>query len=459
MEQTRVVTAVTSVAAGSLLFGRYLLEEQLGFGGSAEVWRARDETSGRPVAVKLLHRHLLPEPKARQRFAQEARAASALAHPGIVPVVDVVLRDDAAAIVFEFVEGETLAARIATAGRLEEREAAMIAADVAEALAHAHERGVVHRDVKPGNIMLPVTGGARLVDFGIARSLEQAQAGLTLTGSVVGTLRYMAPEQLAGGRVDSRVDVFALGAVLYEMLAARPSFPADTPLVLAEQQQTGPRVVPGVSTGLLAITLAALQPDPATRVATAAELGRLLHAWLSHVPLPASIMALVAVPQGGPVDANTATVVMPAAAAAPGSLGSGSPSRVRILPPVRPTPSRTRHGPIAAVATALLALLLIAAAALPGLSGPGAGGGTDETTAPNAVSAPTPRPTPRPTVGATVRPTVRPAAQPPREDDKQDQEDKDDGGDDGGDDSGKGGGKGGGNGGKGSGGKGKGNDD
>jgi len=185
--------------ASDLVMGRYRLVEPLGTGGSAEVWRGVDERLGRTVAVKLLHHHLLPDEAARARFKREAEAAAALSHPGIVAVFDAQALPAGAAIIFELVDGKPLSDRLAREGALPVPEAARIGAEVAEALHHAHERGVVHRDVKPGNILLDTEGRARLVDFGIARLLEAGSAHLTTAGMITGTLRYLAPEQLAGG--------------------------------------------------------------------------------------------------------------------------------------------------------------------------------------------------------------------------------------------------------------------
>ncbi|MBA3778325.1 MAG: serine/threonine protein kinase, partial [Chloroflexi bacterium] len=222
----------TGAAEPRRILDRYRLEERLGVGGTAEVWRAEDELLGRMVAVKLLHTHLLPDASSRARVEAEARSAAALTHPGIVGVYDIAMSDDEAAIVLEYVAGEPLNDLLARQGRLAERVAAAIGRQVAEALEHAHERGIVHRDVKPANILVSPDGRARLVDFGIARTLEENAERLTLTGAVVGTLRYMAPEQLDGEPADRQTDVFGLGATLYEMLAGRPPFEASGVAVL-----------------------------------------------------------------------------------------------------------------------------------------------------------------------------------------------------------------------------------
>ncbi|MGZ6260908.1 MAG: serine/threonine-protein kinase, partial [Candidatus Limnocylindrales bacterium] len=216
------VPAASGLApSGRLVAQRYRLAQRLAAGASATVWLARDERLGRPVAVKVLHTHLLPDAISRERFMAEARAAAVLSHPGIVSVHDVVSDGELPAIVLEYVAGSSLAARLARRGRLAPREAARIAAEVAEALDYAHRHGIVHRDVKPGNILVDGDGRALLVDFGIARSLQDA-ARDTSSGVVVGTLRYMAPEQLQDGPTTPAGDIYALGVVLYEMLVGHP---------------------------------------------------------------------------------------------------------------------------------------------------------------------------------------------------------------------------------------------
>ena len=209
-----------------LVLDRYRLVERVAVGGSAEVWRAHDEQLDRAVAVKRLHPHLLPDAVSRQRLAAEARAAAGLSHPAIVGIYDIDTTGDWPALVMELVDGESLAARLAREGPLPEREAAAIVTDIADGLYHAHKRGIVHRDVKPGNVLLDREGRARLADFGIARSLAESAERLTQTGSVMGTLRYMAPEQLTGGEIGQRTDLYGLGAVMHEAHTGEPPFPA-----------------------------------------------------------------------------------------------------------------------------------------------------------------------------------------------------------------------------------------
>jgi eukaryotic-like serine/threonine-protein kinase len=262
----------------TLIHGRYLLQERIARGGSADVWRARDEELHRPVAVKLLHPHLVPDETARRRLAAEGRLAASLTHPGIVQVYAVLPDGEAPALVMELIDGESLDVRLARDGAVAPRVAASIGADVAEALAEAHRQGIIHRDVKPSNILIDPEGRAHLGDFGIAHSLAPDIERLTLMGTVVGTLAYIAPEQLAGGEVGPRTDLYGLGAVLFEMLTGHPPFDATSQLVLAEAQAAGPPAIPGVDPALAEITRACLAIAPADRPPDASQVAAILRA-------------------------------------------------------------------------------------------------------------------------------------------------------------------------------------
>ena len=272
------------------VLGRYRLEERLAAGGTAEVWRAQDTELDRVVAVKLPHPHLVPDATSRARLEAEVRAVAALSHPGIVKVLDV-RTGPRPAIVLEFVEGETLAARIERNGPMAPREAARVGAEIAEALYHAHTRGVVHRDVKPANILLNGGDRARLVDFGIARLLGEARGRMTQAGMVVGTLRYMAPEQLRGDEVGPRTDLYGLGAVLCEILTGRPPYPAATPVALLDAQASGPPAMPGVDPALRAVATSCLRADPSDRPLHAGAVADALRAWMTGDAEPALAMA------------------------------------------------------------------------------------------------------------------------------------------------------------------------
>lgn len=266
------------------IHGRYLLEERIARGGSAEVWRARDEELDRPVAVKLLHPHLVPDERARQRIAAEGRLVASLTHPAIVKMYDVLPDGETPALIMELIEGESLNLRLARDGALPPRVAAGIGAEVGEALAEAHRHGIVHRDVKPSNILLDTDGNAHLADFGIAHSLEPDAERLTQTGMVVGTPAYIAPEQLAGTEVGPRTDIFGLGAVLFEMLTGRPPFAAMAPLPLAQAHAAGPPAMPGIDPALADITRACLANEPAQRPPDAGFVAATLRAFATMNP-------------------------------------------------------------------------------------------------------------------------------------------------------------------------------
>jgi eukaryotic-like serine/threonine-protein kinase len=251
-----------------LLADRYELAETLGAGGMAHVVAAHDRLLERRVAVKLIRDELLGDEPSRQRLLREARAAAALHHPNTVAVFDVG-SDEQPFIVMELIEGESLADRLAREGRLEVRDAVAVATAVLDGLAAAHDRGLVHRDVKPSNILLPVAGGVKLADFGIAKAVSGV-TDLTATGSVLGTPRYLAPEQAAGQGATPASDLYALGAVLYECLAGRAPFEADSPLAvaLAHQQQPVPPLAdaaPEVPSALAAAVERALAKRPEDR--------------------------------------------------------------------------------------------------------------------------------------------------------------------------------------------------
>ncbi len=216
--------------------GRFALERELGRGGMGIVVLARDLSLDRPVAIKLLPESLARQPHLRERFLREARTAAGLSHPNVVPIHAVEAHGDVVFFVMGFVDGETLARRVARGGPLPAAEATRVLRDVAWALAYAHGRGVIHRDVKPDNILLDRGSGRALVtDFGIAR-VEDAPSSLTLDGHVMGTAQFMSPEQAAGEALDGRSDLYALGAVGFVALTGRPPFEARTVAALLAMQ-------------------------------------------------------------------------------------------------------------------------------------------------------------------------------------------------------------------------------
>ncbi len=265
---------------------RYELTGELGTGGMATVHRARDRKLGRDVAVKVMHREIGAQAGGRERFMHEAKAAASFNHPGAVAVYDTGTADGVPYIVMELVEGTTLADALDERGALTPAEAVAIASQLLSALAAAHRRGLVHRDVKPANVLLP--GGVvpsapdaepsvKLADFGIAKGVEQAQAGLTGTGQVLGTPKYISPEQVAGQPATPRSDVYSTGVVLYEMLAGAPPFAEGGSLAVALAHRDDPvprldRRVRGLSPGLVAVVNRALEKDPKRRFADGAEM-------------------------------------------------------------------------------------------------------------------------------------------------------------------------------------------
>jgi len=236
--------------------GRYELGKVVGSGGMALVYRARDRKHGRPVAVKLLADNLSADPELRQRFRREAELAERLSHPNVVAVLDAGEADGRAYIVLEYVDGPNLAEELRRAGRLEPERVAELGAQAAAALAHAHEQGLVHRDVKPQNLLLAADGTLKVSDFGIARMVDGTQ--LTQTGTVLGTAAYLAPEQAAGEETTGATDVYALGMVLFELLTGEQWTSQELP-------PPPGFLAPDVPAELDSLVLACLREDPRDR--------------------------------------------------------------------------------------------------------------------------------------------------------------------------------------------------
>src|SRR5918996_1429201 len=310
---------------GRLISGRYRLIGPLGEGGMATIWRALDEQLDREVAVKILRPQFSSDPGFSARFKQEARAAGGLSHPNIVGVYDYGTdgADGEPYIVMELVHGSDLAAILHERGALSVTDSVRIAIGVADALEVAHRRGIVHRDVKPGNIMITDGGDVKVTDFGIARAVSEAS--MTVTGTTLGSVHYFSPEQARGDEVTGASDVYSLGIVLFEMLTGRRPFSGDSAAAVALKRlnEDAPRpsdLGPRIPAGLEAILMRALAREPASRFPDAGAFAEALRAWRR---------APDATP-AGPVAAAGGTVPRPAAAATP---PAGEPT-VYVPPPV-----------------------------------------------------------------------------------------------------------------------------
>jgi uncharacterized membrane protein YgcG len=355
---------------GRVLGGRYRLRRLLAVGGMGAVWAAEDAVLGREVAVKVLGEALAADRRAALRLRREARAAGRLTHPGIARVLD--LGEDAGRpyLVMELLHGESLAARLARAGPLAPAEAVRVVAAAADALEVAHRAGIVHRDVKPGNVFVTGGGDVKLLDFGIASAANEA----ALTGGdLLGTAAYLAPERALGHDATPAADVYALGVLLYELLAGRPPFAGDTGTALvmahvhARPASLG-AVAPHVPPALAAVCERALAKDPAARPPSAVILAALLRATVAAgpgagrpalpveptpAPVPAAALAATAPVRRQPAAVGAPTPVHPQAAAVGAPTTHGAAGRVR-----------RRRGARMAAAALLLAALLAAVPSL-----------------------------------------------------------------------------------------------
>ena len=400
-------------ASAPRIGGRYRLGDAIGRGGMSTVYRAHDEQLDRPVALKRLRPELDEEHRFATRFAGEARRAAAISHPNFVALYDVG-DDEAPYIVMELVEGGDLAALLRRGGRLEPERAARLAADAAEGLQAAHEAGVIHRDVKPGNILLGPDGRGMVTDFGIARATGEDT--MTRTGAVLGSVDYFSPEQTRGERAGPRSDIYALGVVLYELLTGVRPFGGDTPYARAVDRLNRPppdprHVEPDVPDELAEIAMRAMAVDPEDRYETPAAMRAALQAWMDR-PAP-------------PVTA----AVAPATRSEPGPFRSDPAPVIS----ARAGERRRRGGArVWALGALLLALLVGGYVGGRLLAGDevgevvpevivGSPGGfaienptaTPEPTAEPSDAAPTPRVTPAPSVAAPApQPTPAPTAPP-----------------------------------------------
>ena len=327
----------------TVLFGRYRLIERAGAGGSAQVWRALDTKTGDEVAVKRLHPIVFADDAGRARLTREFEALRALDEPHVVRVRDLEISDDDAALVLDYVPGQSLADRLSAGPPFEPPEAIAVATDIAAALSAAHAAGIVHRDVTPANILLDPSDGARLTDFGIALGGDGAVA-VTATGELMGTLRYLAPEQLRGEPATPATDIHSLAAVTYEMLAGRPPYEASSPVALAEAQAVGAEPLVSLGAALDNAVRRALSPDPNDRPADAAAFAAALEAAMAN-------------------EQTDVIVGLPVAA-----VGAESTAEAIDERPVEARPASPRRRSLAAPVAAVLALVfagLVLAALVP----------------------------------------------------------------------------------------------
>ena len=281
------------VEPGDMIAGRFRLDELIGRGGMATVFRAWDTLLGRPVAVKLLRPEITADPDLELRFRREAHAAAVLHHPNVVGYLGAGTEGDTPYLVMELVDGDDLATMIRREAPLPWEVAARIARDVANGLAIAHARAIVHRDVKPGNILIDTDGRARITDFGVARIAAEAEA--TIPGTTLGSVHYFSPEQAQGLATTPASDVYSLGLVAFEMLTATRPFAGDTPAAVALARVGAPApspraVTPTVPADIDAVVVRALDPDPAARFPEAGRFADALDRCLT-TPAPVDSMS------------------------------------------------------------------------------------------------------------------------------------------------------------------------
>src|SRR6266498_2379097 len=385
-----------------ILAGRYEVGRLLGAGGMAEVYEGHDRLLARRMAIKILLSQYAHDPAFLERFRREAQSAASLPHPNIVSVFDTGSDGDTWFIVMELVAGNTLRDLIHLHGPVHPARAAEICSEVAGALAVAHARGIVHRDVKPGNVMLTTEGKVKVMDFGIARAT--AVPSITQTSAVVGTAQYIAPEQAQGLEVDGRTDVYALGCCLYEMVTGQVPFSGPTPVAIAyrhvREEPTPPRALnPDVPPPLERVCLKAMAKRPEDRYQTAAEMQRDLERVRVGEPVTVA----------GPLPSQQTTQAIGAAGygeAATSLLGAGGTvAGTRAARYAEGVPEQ-RRGSLGWVLAAILALVVVGLAAFFITRAV-----TSPSTSPSTtVTTPTTPPTSAPT---TTEPPTTPTTRPP----------------------------------------------
>ncbi|MET8152850.1 serine/threonine-protein kinase [Actinoplanes sp. NPDC049668] len=330
------------ISPGVTLGGRYRLDERIAGGGMGDVWRGTDEVLGRTVAVKILLPALLDEPGFAERFRGEARTMATINHPGVVDVYDYGSDQQLAFLVMEYVEGDALSRTLSRVGRLTPARTMALVAQAADALQAAHANGIVHRDVKPGNLLVRPNGTLVLTDFGIARSALVGQ--LTVAGSVLGTASYISPEQASGAVATAASDVYALGVVAYQCLSGHRPFDGSTPIEIAMKHvRDTPRPLPAdIPPAVRAIVDRALAKDPGARWPTASAMAAVARQAASSLTTQINQQAVNGSGHGHPQPAGPA--MNRPHSGAPASGPPGHPVSGQARPPYPPIPRPVSGG-------------------------------------------------------------------------------------------------------------------
>ncbi|MBF4586482.1 MULTISPECIES: serine/threonine-protein kinase [unclassified Curtobacterium] len=392
--------------SGLTFGGRYQLSSRVAIGGMGEVWQATDLVIGRTVALKILKDEYLGDPGFLERFRAEARHAALVNHEGIANVFDYGEEDGSAYLVMELVPGEALSTMIEREHTLPVDKVLDIVAQTANALQAAHAVGLVHRDIKPGNLLITPDGRVKITDFGIARIADQVP--LTATGQVMGTVQYLSPEQASGHPASPSTDIYSLGIVAYEALAGRRPFTGESQVAIAMAHiNEQPPALPGdIPEPVAALVISCIAKKPADRPATAANLARAAQA-LRRGDVAAATVAVPAIAQGGTVafnppqgqgnDAATALLGTQSGAAAAGAGGPGAPVSPSNDEAEEPKKKRAWIWWVVGVVVVLAIAAVIGAFALNGSADPSPSPSRSVSKSPRPSQTPTPTPTPSPT--------------------------------------------------------------